>query len=162
VLESGAAEGANPQTAPRVTITGIAEVTEDPVLKARFLAVHPYASLYAGFGDFFVWRIQPMAALFVGGFARAVRLRRAELLPDVDAVAALADAEAAIIAHCNNDHPDALAAIVGREGDWRMVGVDVDGMDLAQEETVVRIEWSAPVRDTVGVRAELVRMARGG
>ncbi len=32
---------ANPQTAPRVTVTGIAEVADDPVLKARFLAVHP-------------------------------------------------------------------------------------------------------------------------
>src|SRR6185312_9937361 len=47
VLVTGPAEGANPQTAPRVTMTGIAEVADDPVLKARFLAVHPYASLYA-------------------------------------------------------------------------------------------------------------------
>src|SRR5579863_3516333 len=50
ILVCGAAEGANPQTAPRVTVTGIAEMADDPVLKARYLAVHPYASLYADFG----------------------------------------------------------------------------------------------------------------
>jgi heme iron utilization protein len=157
ILVTGAAESANPQTAPRVTVTGIAEVADDPVLKARYLAVHPYASLYADFGDFHLWRIQPLAALFVGGFARAVRLRQAELTPDPTIIAA---AEASIIAHCNNDHPDALAAIAGQPGHWRMVGVDVDGADLAQEERVLRIHWSAPVTDALGVRTELVRKTR--
>src|ERR1700689_5241080 len=47
VLVAGAPEAANPQTAPRVTVTGMAEMTDDPALKARYLAVHPYASLYA-------------------------------------------------------------------------------------------------------------------
>src|ERR1700690_2823973 len=78
LLVSGTAEGANPQTAPRVTVTGVAEVADDPVLKARYLAVHPYASLYADFGDFHLWRVTPMAALFVGGFARAGRPRQAD------------------------------------------------------------------------------------
>src|SRR5690606_1451462 len=76
------AEGANPQTAPRVTVTGLAEKTEDPRLKARWLALHPYAAMYADFTDFALWRIRPLAAMFVGGFARAERLRAADLLPD--------------------------------------------------------------------------------
>jgi putative heme iron utilization protein len=156
----GAADGANPQTAPRVTVTGIAEVADDAALKSRYLAVHPYASLYADFGDFHLWRIRPMAALFVGGFARAVRLRQDELAPDPVAVAAIAEAEAGIISHCNNDHPDALSAIAGGAGDWRMVTADVDGTDLAQSERVLRIHWSVPVSDSGGVRTELVRMTR--
>lgn len=170
ILACGAAEGANPQTAPRVTITGIAEVSDDPVLKAGYLAVHPYASLYAGFGDFHLWRIRPMGALFVGGFARAVRLRQAELAPNPDAVAAVAAAEAGIIAHCNKDHPDALAAIArargagdsgaGDSGDWRMVTADVDGADLAAGEHVMRIHWSAPATDVGAIRTELVRMTQ--
>lgn len=158
ILVTGTADTANPQTAPRVTVTGIAEMVVDATLKARFLAVHPYASLYAGFGDFNLWRIAPMAALFVGGFARAVRLRRAELAPDAAAVAAIAAAEDAIIAHCNNDHPDAVAAIAGEPGGWRMVTVDTDGTDLTLGERVVRVSWSAPVADPGGVRAELVRL----
>jgi putative heme iron utilization protein len=160
VLVCGAAEGANPQTAPRVTVTGIAEVAADPALKARYLAVHPYASLYADFGDFHLWRIRPLGALFVGGFARAVRIRQAELAPDPEGVAAVEGAEASIISHCNRDHPDALAAIAGGEGVWRMVTADVDGTDLARDELVTRLHWSSPVVDAVGVRLELVRMTR--
>jgi putative heme iron utilization protein len=160
ILVQGPAETANPQTAPRVTVTGIAEMMDDAVLKARYLAVHPYASLYADFGDFNLWCLRPMAALFVGGFARAVRIRQAELAPNPAPVAQVAAAEEGIIAHCNNDHQDALAAIVGEDGDWRMVTADVDGTDLGLGERVSRVHWSAPVNDPSGVRTELVRMAR--
>jgi hypothetical protein len=160
LLVTGAPEAANPQTAPRATITGLAERIDDSVLKARYLAIHPYATLYADFGDFGLWRIRPMGGLFVGGFARAARLRLADLTPDAAAVAAIAAAEAGIIAHCNTDHPDAMAKIAGRPGAWRIVAVDVDGCDLGQDETVVRISWSAPVVDPRAVRTELVRLAR--
>jgi heme iron utilization protein len=162
VLVVGAAAGVNPQTAPRASITGLAEVIDDPGLKARYLAVHPYASLYAGFGDFALWQVRPMGGLFVGGFARAARLRQADLTPAPGAVATIAAAEAGIMAHCNADHPDAMARIAGAAGDWRMVTVDVDGCDLALGERVVRVAWSAPVADAGGVRAELVRMAGAG
>jgi putative heme iron utilization protein len=160
ILVTGAAEGANPQTTPRVTVTGLAEVADDKALQSRYLAVHPYASLYAGFGDFSLWRIRPLAALFVGGFARAVRLRALDLTPDPASVAAISAAEAGIMTHCNDDHPDALAAIAGRTGAWHMVTADTDGADLAQEEVVSRVHWSAPVTDAGGIRAELVRMTR--
>jgi putative heme iron utilization protein len=163
VLVVGPATGANPQTAPRVTITGLAEVVDDAGLKARYLAVHPYASLYAEFSDFALWRVQPMGGLFVGGFARAARLRPADLTPDPGAVVAIAVAAEAIMAHCNDDHADAMARVAGESGDWRMVAVDVDGCDLAQGERVVRVAWSVPVAAPEGVRAELVRLAwRGG
>ena len=82
IMVTGAAETANPQTTPRVTVTGMAEVVVDPALKARYLAIHPYASLYADFGDFATWRIAPAAGVLVGGFARAFRLKAAELAPD--------------------------------------------------------------------------------
>jgi putative heme iron utilization protein len=160
VMVCGMGEGVNPQTAPRVTVTGIAEVADDPELRARYLAVHPYAALYANFGDFHLWRVRVMGALFVGGFARAVRLREAELAPDPGSVAAIVAAEVGIIGHCNSDHPDALAAIAGEAGEWRMVGVDVDGADLGVDERVLRVHWSAPVTDPDGVRTELVRMTR--
>jgi len=164
IAVTGAAEGHNPQTSPRVTITGLAEQVEDAGLKARWLSLHPYAALYAGFTDFALWRIRPQAALFVGGFARAERLRASELRPDADAVAKVAAAEAAIIGHCNGDHADAMAAIAvnagGMQGAWRMVACDVDGCDLALEDTVLRIPFAAAVPDADGVRAELVRLAR--
>lgn len=166
----GAATTENPQTAPRITVTGLAELAPDPALKARWLAVHPYATLYAGFGDFALWRVRPMAGLFVGGFARATRLRQADLVPDPGSVAAIAAAEAEIIAHCNADHADAMGELAdavgadavgaGAAGAWRMVAVDVDGCDLGGDAVTLRVPWSAPVADAHGVRKELIALLR--
>ncbi len=162
-MVAGAPESANPQTAPRVTLTGVAEPVDDPALKARWLAVHPYAALYADFADFSLWRIRPAAALLVGGFARATRLRAADLLADAGAVAALAAAEAGHHrplqrrprggdGRCSRDGP----------GAWRMVAADVDGCDLAPSDPeaapVRRIAWSAPVASAEAVRGELIAL----
>jgi putative heme iron utilization protein len=160
ILVAGTPETPNPQTAPRVTVAGVAEPVRDDALKARFLAVHPYATLYADFGDFGIWRLIPAEAQVVGGFARANRLKAKDLLPDTDAVAAILAAENGILTHCNQDHADALAAIAGSPGAWRMVTADTDGFDLAQDEVVRRFAWSAPVKTAGDVRAELVRMTK--
>ena len=170
LLVVGPAQSANPQTAPRVTVTGLAAVSDPAAVartandRTRFLAVHPYAALYAGFGDFHLWRIVPRGGLLVGGFARANRLRAADLIPSAVAAAAIEAAEASILSHCNNDHAAAMAAIgaaaSGREGAWRMETVDTEGFDLALDETTLRMNFSASVADSAGVRAELVRLTR--
>jgi putative heme iron utilization protein len=171
LLVAGAPVDANPQTAPRLTLTGTAEPVPAETaasMKARWVAVHPYAAFYADFGDFSLWRLRIAGASYVGGFARAHRLTAAALTPDPVAVAAIAAAEAGIIAHCNDDHADALAAIAAAHGAgtgaWRMVAADVDGMDLARADApdaaVLRVPWSAPVAEAGAVRTELVRMAR--
>ncbi|MDQ1081093.1 HugZ family protein [Pseudoroseomonas cervicalis] len=168
LLVQGRAAEANPQTAPRLSLTGLAETVEGgeaAALKARWLALHPYAALYAGFGDFALWRIRPQAALLVGGFAAATRLRAAELLPDPNAVAAIEAAEPGICAHMNEDHADAMARIatglLGQEAAaWRMVAVDVDGCDMAAGDAVCRLDFAAPVTDSNGVRMALVAAAR--
>lgn len=167
LLFTGRPESANPQTAPRVTLTGIAERITDPALKSRWLARHPYAALYADFGDFALWRIRPMGALMVGGFARATRIKLAALLPDPAAVAAIAAAEAEIIAHVNADHADALEAIAvglfgAAPGAWQISAVDVDGLDLALGESVLRLPFAAPADAAEKVRLELIRAARAG
>ena len=159
---AGPPDGPNPQTAPRVTITGLAQPDPNPELKARWLAVHPYAAQYADFADFALWRIRPTQALYVAGFARAHRLRQVDLLPDPEAVARIAEAAQSIMTHCNTDHPDTIALLAGAPGRWRMVAVDVDGCDLALADTVRRIAWSEPVADAQAVRAELIRLVRAG
>jgi putative heme iron utilization protein len=170
LLFTGQPEGPNPQTAPRVTLTGLAETVpeaEVPALKARWLARHPYAALYADFGDFALWRVRPGGALLVGGFARASRLRLADLLPDPAATAAIAAAEAEIIAHVNEDHADAVAAIAtgllgGSPGPWRLVTVDPDGCDISNGEASRRLAFPAPLGDADAVRMALIRAAREG
>ncbi len=164
LLVVGAAESANPQTAPRLTVTGLAAVSDAPADRARYLAVHPYAALYADFGDFHLWRVEPRGGLLVGGFARATRLRVPDLIPTPEAAAAIEAAAASILSHCNNDHADAMAAIgqaaSGRAGAWCMVTVDTDGFDLALDQITLRIDFSAPVADSGAVRSELVRLAQ--
>ncbi len=165
LLVSAAATAANPQTTPRVTFTCLAAPEPDTALKARYLSIHPYARLYADFADFALWRLAPTAAMLVGGFARADRIRREALLPEPAAVASLAAAEADILTHVNGEHADALAAIAGRPGAWRLLALDTDGFDLGPAEdpdnkATLRHHWSAPVHDADGVRAELIRLAR--
>jgi heme iron utilization protein len=155
VLVTGTPESANPQTMPRVTLTGCAEPIDDPALRARYLAVHPYAALYADFSDFHLWRVHPEAALFVGGFGRAAHLGGARLAPKPHAVAAIAETEATIIAEYNQNHPDTLSRIAGEPGDWRLVALDVDGCDIAAGERVRRVNWSAPAASSADVRREL-------
>ncbi len=160
VMVTGPAQGTNPQTTPRVGITGIAEVVDDAALKARYLAVHPYAMLYADFSDFATWRIVPASGLFVAGFGRAFRLKGVELAPNPASVTALLEAEQTILTRCNRDQPGELAAIAGSGGAWSMVTADIDGFDLAQGEAVLRFAWSAPVKNAGEVRQELLRMAQ--
>jgi len=164
VMVAGPPTELNPQTAPRLTVTGIAAPEPDPALKARWVALHPYAAFYAGFGDFQLWRIVPKAGLYIGGFASATRLRQADLAWDPAAVQAVAAAEPGVLAHCNDDHADALdliAAAHGADGTgWRMVACDVDGCDLARGEAVIRVPWSVPVAGAAGIRTELVALTK--
>ena len=52
----------------RATITStLSEVKIDPAL---YLAKHPYAEMYAGFGDFGFWRMTPKMIYVVAGFGR--------------------------------------------------------------------------------------------
>jgi len=160
LLATGVAPDANPQTAPRITLICEAMMDPDPALRARYLAIHPYAALYADFGDFAFWRLSILRASFVGGFALAGRLTAAALVPSPDATAALLAAEPSVLDHCNTDHADALAVLGGGGEGWRMVTADSDGCDLAQGEIVRRVAWDAPVADAAGLRAALIEKLR--
>ncbi len=159
LMVCGAAPEANPQTAPRLTLTGRAAVETDPAWRRFWLDHHPYAATYAGFTDFALWRLTPEAGHFVGGFARAHTLTAADLAPDPAALQAVRRAAPDILAHCNADHAPALgrlAQAAGHAGEWRMVGVDTDGFDLGQDDTVIRLNFDVPVADAGAVRTALV------
>jgi putative heme iron utilization protein len=84
LLFQGEPDGPNPQTTPRVSVTGIAEPVEDEALKATWLARHPYAAPYADFTDFGLWRLAPTGGLTVLGFGRAHRLRARHFTPGAE------------------------------------------------------------------------------
>ncbi len=134
-------------TGPRVTVMGRFAKVDDPSLRRRYLARHPAAELYAGFGDFAFWRMEPERAHAVAGFGRIETIPAHELFPSADEMTAL---EEGAIAHMNEDHDDAIqrfaerllgAAPVG----WKIAGIDTDGADLRRGEEVLRLAFTKPV-----------------
>src|SRR5260221_3435952 len=81
LLFDGTAGLAEPLTGPRATVLGRAERSADERLRARFLAHHPGAALYAGFADFHLYRIAVERAHLVAGFGRIDWIAAAEFLP---------------------------------------------------------------------------------
>ena len=80
LLLDGTVELKEPLTGPRLTLLGEVQVSPDQAGdKARYLAVHPEAEMYAGFGDFRFYRFRFFEGLFVAGFGRIFRLKPEEL-----------------------------------------------------------------------------------
>lgn len=155
----------NPQTGPRATIVGRIAKTADGRHKKRFLARHPEAAMYAGFGDFHFFRMAIERVHYVGGFGRALWLKADEVKSDPGAAQAIAEAEEAILAHMNGDHAQALDhyanALIGRSGSgWRMTGIDPDGADLRRGGRFARLEFDHPVADRQAASEKLARLAR--
>ena len=156
---------ADPLTGGRLTLVGQARPTSSPTARPRFLARHPSAQAYAGFADFAMYALEVVRAHYVGGFGRIVDLAPADLLRPVQDAQALVAAEADIIAHMNADHGDAVALYATAlaqcgAGDWRLIGVDPDGIDLLHRSNAARIEFSTRVRNPGEARAALVAMAK--
>jgi putative heme iron utilization protein len=144
-----------PLTGPRVSVLGVAERSDDAVLRARYLARHPSAALYAGFADFHLYRVAVERAHLVAGFGRIDWIAAAALLPP--GLAALAAHEAALLDELNEGDPGLL---LGRAGEgWLLTGVDAEGLDLRRAGAVARVDFPAPVADAAAARAAFARLA---
>lgn len=159
---------ANPQTGPRVTIMGRAAATDEPRHRARFLARHPQAAMYAGFADFAVYKVAVERAHFVGGFARAVWFDDKVTL-DAKVALAMAAAEADILDHMNRDHAEAVGLMArrllkARGTGWRLTGIDLEGCDIGRGAIVLRLPFEHPLdrpEQAREVLAALATLARG-
>lgn len=158
----------DPLAHPRLTILGTANEETNPPrrakLKARFLARHPKASLYADFGDFSFWKIAASGAHLNGGFARAADFSGAEVLTDIANAQDLINAETGALAHLNADHAETLALyaekLAGtRAARWRAVGLDPEGLDLAAGDRAARILFPCRVTTAADLRRVLVDLA---
>ena len=134
----------NPQTGPRVTLMGRAEKNADPRLRARFLALHPGAALYADFADFGFWRVIPERAHFVGGFGRAVWINAPFGLDSAVAETLIA-AESEVLGH----------RIPTPWGGGELIGWDVDGVHVMHNEATTRIAFTRPAESLGKARKAL-------
>lgn len=133
--------------------------------RRRYLARNPKAKLYAGLGDFRLFRLEPDSASLNGGFGKAYLLTRNDLLSDAAMSAALAAAEAGAVEHMNADHRDAVDLYARHFGKaagsgWTMTGIDPDGFDLVLGDAVARIDFPQPLSDPRDMRKALVAMAQ--
>jgi putative heme iron utilization protein len=162
LLFDGTAGLDQPLAGPRVSMLGRAARTNDERLKRRFLAHHPDAEMYAGFTDFHFYRVAPERAHLVGGFGKIRWFTMAELLPTPPSDA-LTESEAEIVDHMNTDHADALQLYAGKllglpGGDWRMTGIDTEGLDLRRAGRVARVAFEAPICNASEARKVLIAL----
>jgi heme oxygenase (biliverdin-IX-beta and delta-forming) len=163
-------EGGDPLAGARLTLRGrVGPPESGPMLRRRFLAHHPEAEEYAGFGDFGLHRFAVADGHLVAGFGRIVDLTPGDLLTNCADAAELIEAEGSAIARMNSTHAEALALCATRllklpQGHWRMTGADPDGVDLTDGARNARLAF--PIRVTTAnglteVLSELAKDARG-
>src|SRR6202047_1653979 len=112
LLLASAGKG-DPLAHPRLTLLGrfkqiARNGPELPRIRRRFLARHPKSELYAGFGDFWFWRLKAVSGHLNGGFARAADLKAGDVMTDIADAENLIETEAGAIAHMNDDHAEAV------------------------------------------------------
>lgn len=160
-----AAQGkGDPLAHPRLTVVGRASRTEEAAVASRFLSRHPKAELYAGFADFSFWRLRVEEAHLNGGFARAASLTAEEVVTSLEGAEGLVAAERGAVDHMNQDHRDAIqlyaAGLAGEpSADWRLSGLDPEGMDLVAGDRTARIAFPRRVTSAGELRRLLVEMA---
>ncbi|MBS0535105.1 MAG: HugZ family protein [Proteobacteria bacterium] len=156
-------------THPRLTVLGSfapvpREAPDEARLRRRFLAHHPKAQLYAGFGDFAFWRMRVVSAHLNGGFARAADLEAADVLTDIADAQDLIETEESAIDHMNDDHGEALNLYAVKlcgapAGIWRCTGIDPDGLDLANGPLSARLMFPERVTGAGALRVMLKQLA---
>jgi putative heme iron utilization protein len=159
----------DPLAHPRLTLIGTfvrmgRDHPDEARGRRRFLARHPKSELYAGFADFAFWRLQTVSAHLNGGFARAADLTAADVLTDLHGAESLIEAEADALAHMNEDHTEAVRLYATRllggcDGNWRLTGLDPDGLDLALGDATLRLPFPGRIADPQALRRVVVDLA---
>ena len=154
----------DPLQGGRVMLMGTAAATGDADVRRRYLDRQPEAEMFAGFADFAFYRLVLKSAHLVAGFGRIVDLQPQDILTETGDASELVVAEPAILAHMNGDHAEAVrlyaTKLLGaRDGEWRCVGCDPEGLELQLERTALRLLFPQRVRAPDVLRQVLKQMA---
>jgi putative heme iron utilization protein len=154
----------DPLQGGRIMMMGTAGVTEDPNARRRYLDRQPEAQGFAAFADFSFYQIVLKAVHLVAGFGRIVDLKPADVLTPTEDAGELVAAEPQVLAHMNEDHADACrlyaTRLLGaRDGAWRCVGCDPEGLELQLERTALRLPFPQRVQGPSALRQVLKELA---
>lgn len=133
--------------------------------RRRYLLQHPKAALYVDFPDFAFWRLELVSGSLNGGFGRAYRLEREHLVSTLLDQPGFAELEAGAVEHMNADHGEAVELYAtrlcgARAGAWRLVGIALEGLQLALGDEVLWLPFAPPLAHPDELRARLVQLAQ--
>lgn len=149
LMQAPASNGDDPLTGARATLVGrfqpvVREEADHAHLFTRFLARHPEAEGYAGFGDFSVYRMTVDGVHLVAGFGRIARLTAADVLVSAPTADAFAAAEAKLLSEFADMRPG-------------LVAVDPDGVDIV-DGGAKRLNFTRRAGDPGEVKALLAEI----
>lgn len=160
----------DPLAHPRLTLLAKAERLEPgsekaQALRRRYLLQHPKAALYVDFPDFAFWRLDIASGSLNGGFGRAYRMEREDILTNLSNFPGFGEFEAGAVEHMNEDHAEAVALYAtklcgGREGPWQLIGIDPEGLQLALGDDILRLTFPKPLAGPEDLRPLLVALAQ--
>ena len=165
LLLTGRRDRGDPLNHPRVTLGGHVEPDLSGRGKSRYLQRNRKATLYAGFADFSMFRLRIENVHFNGGFGRAAPLAPADVLASREGEAALAEAEAQLLAEVNELGRAALDRLAGQKAlrpSWRAIGLDGEGLDLAAGSRAARVQFHVPVEHPEAWRSRLDELIAAG
>lgn len=156
----------DPLEGARIMVAGTAEQAGDDtdVVRRRYLAAHPSADMFAGFGDFGFFRIVIKGVHLVAGFGRIVDLKPADILTDLGGADELIAVEPDVLDHMNADHADTMnlyaTKLLGAQpGVWRATGCDPDGLDMQDGSRVLRLDFPQRIAAPAALRQILKALA---
>lgn len=117
-------------------------------IRLRYISHNPKGSLYVDLGDFVFFRLNAETASLNGGFGKAFNLGRNDLICDTAASIAFGAAQAQMLESLNTTCAGALSTYTAKQtsssANWKIVGIDPEGADLASGDQVIRVHFSTP------------------
>lgn len=156
----------NPLQDARTTLMGTVRQLggeEADAARAIYLRTHPGAAMYAGFGDFAMWRMDISKVHYVGGFGAAKWAKAKDFITEPGD---LADKAETIVGSIGDDAAKLFAHVQDRSArGWNVQGIDPDGLTFqGPKQRRERIDFATSAKDAKTWRTRfrsLVKKAEG-
>ena len=150
------------QEQARVSMIGDIAPIDGAAESARYLRYFSEAEQYLQIGGFRFFRLEPRSMRYIAGFGSIHTIAAESYLAPAYPIA---DAEADVIEHMNNDHASTLRDycryIHGKTPvSAKMIGIDCDGFDVRADKEIFRFEFATEAKDANEARAELIKLAQ--
>ena len=159
----GERDAADIQAAGRLTLLADAQQLQAPeqieAAASRYFEYFPDARDYHKTHDFDFWTLRPVRARYIGGFGAIHWLDQVSLANPF-----AGESEAAMCAHMNADHAQAIAHYVALSGlpqgaPARLAGIDAEGFHLRIGQRLHWLAFPRPCATALEVRQAMVALA---